>query len=66
MGIDLYADDNESNIRFLAQRVDSLNEQFGLLLDCVEMLKKKVDALEQANDMLICQIVDLRQECRDA
>lgn len=46
MGVDLYADDNESNIRLLAQRVDSLNEQVELLLEALRVLGDRVKELE--------------------
>ena len=46
MPIDLYADDNESQIRFLAERVDSLNTQVELLLEALSVLSDRVKELE--------------------
>ncbi len=50
MPIDLYADDNESQIRFLADRVDSLNTQVELLLEALSVLGDRVRELEKIED----------------
>lgn len=50
MPIDIYADDNESQIRFLAERVDLLNEQVKLLVEALKVLGDRVESLERIQE----------------
>lgn len=53
MPIDIFADDNESQIRFLAERVDSLNEQVELLLEAITVLGDRVKSLENVTQKIV-------------